>query len=575
MYFRRALAALLTVGLCGCGKQAAGPPPRYAVIRFENLSGDPALEWTARAASDLLTHALSEALDGPVLARPAISRVTTSLGPHPAGAPGISAEREAAQIAGATRVITGYVEKTAGGVRVSGTEEDLATRRTVRSLAAVERDPVQAVTHLAREFSAKAAPPRVANEEALRLYFTSREMETEKAVPVLEQAIATAPDFGEAWVALAEARRALGDRAGAASTIAKARERKLDKLDSAYLDFLAATLDGEQGSARLEALKRVSDLSPDDTVLLRSLAETEAAGGQFGAAARSWRKLAEILPADGDALNQLGYTLAWSGDYAGAVAAMQNYARVRAADPNPLDSLGDVHYMYRKFPEAAQTYLRNHAIFPDYQAGGDLYKAAWAKFMAGDKAGAEAMFAQFGKAREKVPGFPLVAADWLYRTGRTKEAMTELRKGIATAAAPAEKAAMYDQMAIFDLLEGDRAAAESDARAAGPPVTPGSFLVRFCTLPTASPAEWEARALRMVPAPSGAGVRSLAVGYALLLDGKKQAALPVWKDLAAQAKATDFALQSVYTKLKGEQPKLAVLPDPSSVNPFAAVPEKL
>jgi tetratricopeptide (TPR) repeat protein len=575
MYFRRALLALLAASLCGCGKKAAGPPPRYAVVRFENLSGDPALEWTARAASDLLTHALSGALDGPVLARAAITRVSASLGSYPAGAPGISTEREAAQIAGATRVITGYVEKTSAGVRVTGTEEDLRTHKALRSLMAVERDPVKAMTRLARGFSAKAAPPRISNEVALRLYFTSRELETEKALPVLEQAVAAEPDFGEAWVALAETRRAQGDRAGAESTIAKAREQKLDKLDSAYLDFLAATLDGEQGGARLEALKRVSDLSPGDTVLLRSLAETEAGAGQFAAAAKSWRKLAEILPADADALNQLGYTLAWSGDYTGAVAAMNEYARVRAADPNPLDSLGDVHYMHRKFTAAAQTYLRNHAKFPDFQGGGDLYKAAWAQFMAGDKAGADATFAQFGKAREKVASFPLVAADWLYRTGRTKEAATELRKSIATAGTPADKAAMYDEMAIFELLEGNRAAAENDARAAGSPVTPGSFLVRFCTLPTASAAEWEARAMRMVPAPAGAAIRSLAVGYALLLDGKKQEAIPVWKDLSEKAKATDFGLQSVYTKLKGEQPKLAILPDPASVNPFAAVLEKL
>jgi len=67
-------------------------------------------------------------------------------------------------------------------------------------------------------------------------------------------------------------------------------------------------------------------------------------------------------------------------DFTGAVKTMEGYAKLRPADANPLDSLGDVHYMYRKFPEAAAAYQQVAVKFPQFQAGGDYYKAAWAKF---------------------------------------------------------------------------------------------------------------------------------------------------------------------------------------------------
>ena len=42
--------------------KADEPKPRYAVVRFENLSGDPSLDWTGRAAGgETLTVSLAGA----------------------------------------------------------------------------------------------------------------------------------------------------------------------------------------------------------------------------------------------------------------------------------------------------------------------------------------------------------------------------------------------------------------------------------------------------------------------------------------------------------------------------------
>ena len=289
VYFSRqtvtlVLAAGVALGGGGCGKKAAGPPPRYAVLRFENLSGDAALEWTGRAASEVLTRTLAGALDGPVLARTALARLSGALGARPASAPGISTERTTAEGAGATRLIAGYIVKAGNGVQIQATDTDIATGTVVRTFYVRNDSPLQALTDLSTAFSLKAGKPQTTNAEALRLYCTSREEAADLAVPNLEKAVAADPTFGDAWVALVEARELGGNRAGAEEALAKARLQKLDPLDAAYLDFQASTLQDNQ-DARLIALKRVSDLSPGDTVLIRSLAETQTNKGQFAEAA--------------------------------------------------------------------------------------------------------------------------------------------------------------------------------------------------------------------------------------------------------------------------------------------------
>jgi tetratricopeptide (TPR) repeat protein len=276
------------------------------------------------------------------------------------------------------------------------------------------------------------------------------------------------------------------------------------------------------------------------------------------------------LANDADAWNQLGYARAWAGNYAGALEAMKEYVRLRPSDPNPSDSTGDVYYMYRKFPEAAASYLLASAKDPKFQQGGDLLKAAWAKFKAGDKAGADSAFEQFRAAREKAKSaeLPLFQADWLYRTGRHKEAITLLRKDRQGPNAAA-------QLAIWDLLEKDRAAAAKDAASVGQPTSPLIFAARFAALPSASPAEWDARADRMVKGTGATGFREIAMGYALLLDGSKEAALRVWQKIVETTPATDFFSRAIYTRLQGQRPKLELTPDPSTVNPFAAVLDTL
>jgi tetratricopeptide (TPR) repeat protein len=541
-------------------------PPRYAFIRFENLSGDASLGWVTRAASEVLSRSLAQALDGPVLREAALVR---------AGGPGVSSERDKAELAGATQVVTGYLERVGGKLRLSATEEDLATHRTVRILSAEAAQPMPALQQLARSFSAKAAADPSVNPEILKLYATALGEPADRALPGLREATRIDPNFGPAWVALADAANLTGNREQALAVAGDALGRKIDPYDKAALRLDKAVWENDKAGG-VAALRGLVAVSPGDFPLLRSLAENESGVGQFAQSANDWRKITDGMPNDRDAWNQLGYTKAWSGDFAGALATMKEYASRWPDDPNPIDSAGDVDYMYGKFAEAAAYYLRANDKNPQFLNGGELFKAAWAQFRAGDKAKADVTFAQFRALREKSgsAGFAPYQSDWLFRTGREKEALALLRKESATVT-PNGASGLWAQLVIEDLLTNDRAAAAKDAAIDATKAPSNvSSVARFAALPSASTPEWRKRADILLRGPGIESARRFALGVALLLDGKKQDALPLWEQIAQDAPGTDFFPRILVAKLKGERLPVGMVPDSSTVNPLLALADQ-
>jgi len=576
---------ILAVVVLECRKKPPGPPPRYAVVRFENLTGDPALDWIGREASDVLPVSLAGAMDGPVLNSSALRRIAPSLGTRSSAAPGISSERDEALLAGATRLISGYFDYFGKRLRFVATERDLTTGKTLSTDAvwsdAGSADSLGLLQRLAQQFSPAAKPWLTKSTSASEHYFKGIEGTLESSRNDLKEAVKLDPNFGPAWLALVGLAQLKGDRAAAKDWVAQARAHKLDPLTLAELDSEAASLNGgseaEIRTAKIAALRKISALSPGDYNLLRSLAENETAAGQFAAAASDWKKLADALPGDAAVWNSLGYARSWAGDFNGALAALNEYRRLRPNDANPLDSIGDTYYVHRKFAEAAGSYQQAYAKDPNFQRFGDLYKAAWAKYQAGDKGGADALFSRFRAAREKAadPLIALLAADWLYRTGRAKEGEAALRKSVKETASNALRADGYSQLVVWDLLAGDRAKAHEDAAAAGNPTNAANAMVRFVAEPSATASEWKQRADRAMAAPALDQFRRLAQGYALLLDGKRDAAIPVWDEIVKSTPATEFFSRAIDARLRKQSDEKPLLPEPNQVNQFAALPDKL
>ncbi len=556
--------------------------PRYAFLRFENLTGDPDLDWTARALSESLPASLANTLDGPVLPSSALIRTISALGARPTVVPGISAERSEALLAGATRIVTGYIERGSNGeIRITAVEEDVHTGKTLLTLSATASTPYDAIAQLTSKFSPRAKPPITQKPGALTPYAAGLETAQPAATTHFLQAVDVDPDFGAAWLALVDSDLSRNDRDSANRDIATARSHKIDSLSRASLDLEAARLNNDR-PATMAAMRQLASLSPADLVLMRTLADTETSTGNFAAAEATWMKVLASAPDDLVAWNSLGYVRSYAGNYAGAIDALQHYDRLRPNDANPQDSLGDINYQFRKFKEAAANYLEAYKRQPDFEQGGDLYKAAWAKFKAGDSTGADkgaadAVFSQFRTARTKSSGevTSLLVADWLFRTGRTAEAFS-LARGVAstTTSAPL-RTDLFAQLVIWDLIQGDRTAAARDAAVIGGPTSSATvFIARFAALPSAPAAEWQARAAKMI-APNMSTLRDLALGYALLFDGKRDAAIPVWQQIVRNAGATDFFTRAILIRLQGGTVSRPLLPDPNSLNQFVGILDKL
>jgi TolB-like protein len=553
--------------LAGCRGKVAPPPPRYAILRFENLSGDASLDWTGRAASEVLSYSLAGALDGPVLNRQALNT---------AGQGASTSERASAALSGATRLVSGFIERVNGDLRISASEEDLTTHKTVRILSAEAAQPLAVIQQLAHSFSPSARPSLTSNPAALKLYATALDEPPDRAIPDLRAAVGLDPRFGPAWLMLVDASSLRGDRAESLALIGEALGHKLDPADDAAVRLQKAALEGDK-AGRIGALRDLSRAAPADLLLLRRLAETEAVAGKFAESAVDWDRLRQQAPNSGDAWNQFGYALAWSGDRAGALKAMKEYAARWPEDPNPLDSSGDVEYMFGGFGEAAAYYLKAHDKDPRFLNGGTLYKAAWAQFRAGDRAKADATFAQFRSARAK-PGSGLAEfeGDWLYRTGREQAAVALVRKQAVAALPAPEISALWSQLVIWDLLAKDRAAAARDAAILATKAPSNmSGVARFAALPSASSPEWRKRADTMLRGGAADAVRRFALGVGLLLDGKKDAARPVWDEVVQDSSDTDFFVRAVDAKLRGEKTTRELVPDSMNLNQLWAVLERL
>lgn len=459
------------------------------------------------------------------------------LGSRPVSAPGISAERSLALAAGATRAGYGEYATRHGRLEARLTIEDLQTGRmtNVFSASSAAGDVIAAASALARQVSGRAVPYITRSAPALEAYVTAIESpDAASGERFLQQAIAADPDFTLAYrqLALLQARR---DRSGALEVLSRALARGIPEVERARIQLEAANLQ-DDSAARERALATLVKLDPADLDAWRSLAESAMTRHQYRESATAWQKLLAALPDDVGAWNQLGYAAAYAGDPATAVSALRRYQALRPADVNPIDSLGDVHLLAGHLREAEAFYLEASRKDSAFLNGIDLFKAAVARLMTGDVAGAGALARQYFDARTAArdPLVPYRQAEWAWLSGRRKDACRQLEQfARASVDGPLREAASYAyaELAMWSLALGDRDAAGRAAQKAvlfsGPSSAVAAALARFLVQPPASAEVWTARAGLLAPGASRNPLTNLALASALLLAREFQAALPV------------------------------------------------
>ncbi len=540
-----ALCSLVLVALAAaasCGRRAGGEasrPPRLAILRFENLGPDSSQDWIGRALEEVVATDLSRARDVTVIRALRIHSADAVLGPRPASAPGISAERQAALVAGAGRLGYGTYIVAGGRLHVDLTIEDANTRKMARVLSAsgAPGDVIAVGAALAAGISNQTTAFDTRSLEALRGYSEAMEMaDVSQAASRLEQAIAADPNYGPAYRMLAQLELQHRDRDGSVATLTRALARggALGGIERARIAVDLASLQNEP-QLKLRALAALVKLDPNDAGAWQALGALALNRREFAQSVEAYRNLLEREPQDFNSWNQLGYAAAYLGDLDTARDALRHYAGLRPTDLNPLDSLGDVNLLCGRFREAEQAYLRAAAKDPNFRNNGEYFKAAMARLWTGDVAGAGALAARYHQARAAAHD-PLVEfrkAQWTWLTGRRKEACRQMEvfaRGSLNDVAPRA----WTELALWEMMLGDRAAAQAaadaTARTAGSNGAGAAVVTRFLLQPEASGAEWAARAGQAFPNPQQGALRNVALTAALLFARQYQDASALLKE---------------------------------------------
>jgi len=387
--------AALTIAACSRTPRPA--VARIAILPFENLSGDPSLDWVSAAAPSILAEQL---VGSPASVPIRISTVSDGY------------------LASATRLVHGNFTQRHGALRFDIEVEDAARRKMV-----VQDDfqgaVLDAMNRAAHQLDPGAQPFSTSNAEAVAAW----------AHGDAEHAVQLDPDFGAAWIAWAESLAAHGQSADAIAVTARALDRPTLRypVDRAKLAVFSATL-RKDAPARERALASLHQLEPADTSLTVRLAEAETQARNFTAAASLYRTVLTAEPDNTASLLALGYAQAFAGDVDAARRTFEAYGQRQGQKTNALDSLGEAYFSNGKFAQAEKYFLQAHDSSPNFLAGADLAKAAYAHWLAGDLKGADALMARYIDARVKShdPAFAWRQACWFYATGRRDQAIQTL-----------------------------------------------------------------------------------------------------------------------------------------------------
>ncbi|MFZ1145553.1 MAG: tetratricopeptide repeat protein [Bryobacteraceae bacterium] len=585
--FWLALAALLLTQL-GCARhQAPAGAQRLAVLRFENLGSDPAADWVGRALQEILDTELAGASELYAIPSSRLLAMDRALGARPVMAPGISAGRAAALSLGASRI--GYGDYAIRNGRLEA-HLSLADPRTGRSVAELTAEGdagevLAAGAALARQISPHASGYPTRSEAALRAYIDALDAAGPAGAESLAQAAHDAdPAFGPAARLLAGLMAQRGDRDGALACLnrAMALAAGMPAIEQARLRLEVATLEN-QAAARQQALATVAAAEPANPEAWLALGDFAFSRRHYSAAQAAFRKVAELDPTQVAALNQAAYAAAFAGHPDEALADLRRCQTLRPSDPNTFDSLGDVQLLTGHLREAEAFYVQAAKRDPHFQNGGDWLKAAMARLMTGDVAGAGGLSEKYVQARFAAgdPAADLYRGQWRFLSGRRREGCGDLEAIARREADPVARSLAvqaHAQLAIWSLYLGDRAAAQAHARAALATVQ-AAALAGFLAGPPASPDEWAARAEKLAPRPEQATMRDFALGQALLLGKQFDAAAPALRRAYENSKPTnpEMPVLLAWAYLETGQtaqaaPLLALnpIPPPTGIDAFAS-----
>jgi tetratricopeptide (TPR) repeat protein len=405
--FFRPLLVVAAVLVSSCQTKPAGVSSRLVFVPFEYLGSANNGAWLGFAVPGILSVQTSS------ITAPSIRD---------------------AQFNHADQVVEGYVSGTPDNLTVTAVIRDERTQRTIRQLKAQGKTVVQAASTLAGQLTQTPKPFGSSNALAIQELFSGH----------ADAAIAADPGFGAAHLLKIETLARAGQRPEMAKAIEAAQTARFTDLQRAQLQSLTA----ESPKARADGVLALARATGYDLNLWRSAAEAAIAVKNHTASVEALQKAAELDPENVAVWNTLAYSRLFAGDFEGAKRSIAEYQRRQPNDPNALDSLGELNFYEGRFPDAEKYFLEAFQKNNAFLGGADLYRAALSRYLAGDRAQADAIFQRFLEFRQKHNDVlaPLREAIWFYTTGRADEA----KRKAAAIGSPAAKT----QVVLWDLRDG-------------------------------------------------------------------------------------------------------------------------
>jgi Flp pilus assembly protein TadD len=446
-------------------------------------------------------------------------------------------------------VLHGYVSLLGDTLRLKAELEDPSRGGVVESAEA--SGPAQAgilplAESVARSLDPSARPPLTRSEKALQSFIEAQESrDPGAALAAIERAVAADPDCAPAylfWMRLALARQ---DRALAAKIVAavRARGEAVSAADRARLEAESAALASDP-VAQAGALSALAAAAPADPAALRAAADAQSRLGNFTAAASLYERAVSLQPGDAILLNALGYAHGLAGNVAAAEQALRRYENVRPNEANPLDSLGEVYFYNGHFAQAAALFRQAYERNPSFNGGAALGKEAQARWLAGDRDAASKVLREYwtkqAAANDGFAGYR--QAEWDYWTGDPKAAIERVtafsrdaeRAGRREAASLGYRAASFWHLDQGNRSQARQSAADGLRLAQGTNLAPLIGIAAFSSNPSASAAEWKARAARAFSDSRLDPYRAALLGYALLFDNHPAEAVDPLRRSVAQ-----------------------------------------
>ncbi|MFN0102244.1 MAG: hypothetical protein ACKV2U_09150 [Bryobacteraceae bacterium] len=380
--------------LAGCAREQTPPFRRLAVLPIENLATDP--------LGSIDAVAIQLAIWDSLQAQPALYAVMAG---HRRDLPELQA----------AYVVDGYVADGRFQLRVNdkpvicaGSLADCASR-LVADIAG----------------HASVTPRAIPKADSLRLLV--RAAFQGERTDTLETAVAADPAFSALWIGWAGQAQAQGGAPAALAVLNRAPVSAMPAYDAAKVRLRLADLRQDR-KARAEALVALARLSPADIELQEQAARESTLARDLVTAAEIYDRMIVLSPHP-PFLNQAAYLAAFMGDRAKAERHAAMAQSGAPNDPRYMDTRGEIAYFFADFASASRYFEQAANLNITFLAGQDLWKAADAARMAGDKTRAAAMLTRYLDFQTKsgMRNTLLLQAVWDWRGDAPDSAMEKLR----------------------------------------------------------------------------------------------------------------------------------------------------